>query len=258
MILVMLGGLAFVFPIAVYCVILALLNRRGHPIMVPGTWDFAEVLFACSGFLVFGGPAILTGFHQRWRDYWLFGQRRALIGMHDWSFWIGVWALYFVIVIGGSIFLLWRRRLVTAIYNVEPAAFAECLGQVLDRLGLDWVRHENRVFIGRHAVPVEAAGGGSPLPFAGAPPHAAELPARVLLELEPFPALRHMTLHWSDDAGPLRTEVETALEQALTQAPASSDNPVALGFLSMAVFLFMAVFFIMAWSLLLLWRASRM
>lgn len=256
----MLGGLAFVFPIAVYCLILALLNRRGHPIMVPGTWDFAEVLFACSGFLVFGGPAILTGFHQRWRDYWLFGQKRALAGMHDWSFWIGVWAAYFVIVIAGSILLLWQRRLVTAIYNVEPASFVDCLAQVLDRLGLDWVRSENRVFIGRQPASVATTAGGSRPVFAGmvgSPPHPTEMPPRVVLELEPFAALRHLTLRWSPDAGALRTEVEAELEQALMQVP-TSRNSVAFWFLSIAVFLFATVFLTMAFCVFLLWRAGRL
>lgn len=237
----MLGGLAFIFPVAVYCLILASLNRRKHPIMVPGTWDFAEVLFACSGFLVFGGPIILSGFHQRFREYWLFGPRRALHGVQDWPFWIGIWALYFLFIIGGSAFLLWRRRLTTAIYNIEPPAFLECLGQVLDHLQLDWTRSENRIFItGR----------------ASAEPESVPLNRQIVLELDPFPSLRHLTLHWAADAEPVRTQVESELEHALVhvQTPAS---PVAAWMLSAAACLFTLMFFSLAFLGLLLMRAQR-
>ena len=47
--------LAFVI-LAIYLLILGAINRRQHPLMVYGPWDFAGVLFAASGFLLFGGP----------------------------------------------------------------------------------------------------------------------------------------------------------------------------------------------------------
>ena len=59
--------MAFLFPLAVYCLILGLINRRRHPLMVSAAWDFAGLLFAASGFLAFGLPGILNGFTERGR-----------------------------------------------------------------------------------------------------------------------------------------------------------------------------------------------
>ena len=42
---------AFLFPLAVYCLVLGLINRRRQPLMVSAGWDFAGLLFAASGFL---------------------------------------------------------------------------------------------------------------------------------------------------------------------------------------------------------------
>ena len=56
--------LVFLFPLAIYCLIVSLLNRRPRPVMVSGTWDFAGVLFAVSGFLLLGGPVMLTSLSE--------------------------------------------------------------------------------------------------------------------------------------------------------------------------------------------------
>ena len=42
----LLGFLAVCFPFGIYCLIVARLNHRAHPVMVWGVWDFAGVLFA--------------------------------------------------------------------------------------------------------------------------------------------------------------------------------------------------------------------
>src|ERR1700758_3195552 len=49
----------FFFPIALYCLILGMINRRPHPVMVSGSWDFFGLLLAASGLLLFGGPTVL-------------------------------------------------------------------------------------------------------------------------------------------------------------------------------------------------------
>ena len=38
--------LAFLLPVAIYCFILAILNRRGKPLLVSGVWDSVGLLFA--------------------------------------------------------------------------------------------------------------------------------------------------------------------------------------------------------------------
>jgi len=61
-------------PLALYLLALGWVNRRPRPMMAAGTWDFAGVLFALSGFLLFGGPALLGGLDEQSRWYWLLGQ----------------------------------------------------------------------------------------------------------------------------------------------------------------------------------------
>src|SRR6266849_3966820 len=140
--------LAFVVPLAIYSLILAHLNRSRHPIMVSGSWDFVGILFAASGFLLLGGPAILTGLHEQWRLSWLLGQTRFLNGFgENWYFWLGLWALYFVLVVSGAVFLLRRRRNQSSVYNVQPVMLDKILVQVLDQLGMDWQRGRGGHFV---------------------------------------------------------------------------------------------------------------
>ncbi len=70
--------LVFLVPVAIYCLVLHWINSRNHPVVLPGTWDFAGVLFAASMLLLLGGPAILTGLYQHWRLFWTFGQTHFL------------------------------------------------------------------------------------------------------------------------------------------------------------------------------------
>lgn len=228
MILVTLGGLVFLFPVAVYCFLLASINRRRHPVMLPGNRDFVEVLTACSGFLLFGGPCILTSFDQRWRDYWFYGRVSALHGMSNswWNYWFALLALYLLVIAGAAWYLLRRRRLVTAIYNIHPKVLQEKLAEVLDRLLLDWQQSDQRIFIGYRADP--------------------ERPGRenqkLVLEIDPVPALRHVTLHWPSDAGLLRMEIEHELARACLEVT-TPDNPVGTWMSAIAWCLCSVMFF---------------
>jgi hypothetical protein len=47
---------------------------------------------------------------------------------------------------------------------------------------------------------------------------------RVVLQVNPWPAFRHVTLHWSNVGGILRVAIEAALRRALAQVR-TSDNP---------------------------------
>jgi len=257
--------LAFVIPLAFYCLVLSVINRRRRPVIVPGSWDFAGVLFAASGFLLLGGPAILTGLYEQWRLAWLLGQTRHLQGIgENWSFWISLWLLYFAVVGGVSAVVLWRRKAQTSIYNIDPAVFAEVLTLVLDRLGLQWrhngprrllLRFRELSLVDTAAVAAfqprsEAAGTralAAPYPQHGAVtaqgPSITAHPWSVLT-VEPFPAMRHVTLHWLSHDEMIRLEVEAELDKALTQVP-TSENPVAGWFLTLSLGLFCAVFLVL-------------
>jgi hypothetical protein len=263
--------LAFVLPLAVYCLILYALNRRHHPVVLSGTWDFAGVLLAASGFLLLGGPAILTGFYEQWRLSWLLGRTYYLQGLgENWSFWISLWLLYFAVVAGGSAWLLWRRRRITSIYNIEPRVFLDVLPQVLDRLGLDWVDQGPRQFRVRFRGPLLEGGKESndSIPFqelsklASRPPMAKASLAPLEktaataappsdspwteLGWESSPAMRHVSLRWRGSAEALRREVETQLAEALAERR-SSPSAMSAWFLSLGLgFFFFALLLLCA------------
>jgi len=87
-------------PLGLYLLLLGHINRQSRPVVVSGTLDFIGVLFAASGFLLFGGPAILTGLNENWRSFWLLGDpavsRDSLLA--QWQFWVFLWALYFLCI----------------------------------------------------------------------------------------------------------------------------------------------------------------
>ncbi len=216
--------LAFVVPLAIYLLILAYLNRRRHPTVMPGTWDFVGVLFGASGFILLGGPAILTGLYEHWRLSWLLGDTHYLQGLgENWSFWVSLWVVYFAVVVVVATIALWRRRCLTSIYNVEPTVFEDVLAQVLDRQGFEWLRQTSqRILIKTRGLSNSAQW--------------------VALDLDPFQAMRHVSLRWGQDADALRVEVERELSRILAEVP-SGPNPIGGWFFSLGVGLFLVTFF---------------
>ena len=246
MTLFLFAGLAFLFPIAVYCLLLALVNAREHPTLVSGPWDFAGALFGVSGFLVVGGPCILAGLHGRWREHIVHGGKIAdLVGFSsEWGhLWKLAWLIYFGLVIGGAALLLWRRRRFSVVYNIDPAVLDEALAVVCGRLKLEMARMANRIQIG--AAAPQAAGAlreavrvayplGDGVADAGSQ-------AGASLALDPFPAMRNVTLAWDEIDTPVRRDVEAELGKVLLEVPAP-DNPSAGWFLTIATCLFGAIF----------------
>jgi len=270
---------AFLFPLAVYCLLLGLINRRRHPLMVSGAWDFAGLVFAASGFLAFGLPGLLSGFSEHGRRLALFGRPPAA----DEGSWAWFWDLfeglcstlfnmgssavllaYFAIVVTGCALILWQRQSQTAVYNVHPEVFDEVFVAVLDAAGLTWSRAGNRYFIRRRDRAREAAKksseGAEPAPPVLVREHlpAAERRGRypatsddieqsAYLEVDPSPALCHVTLRWEADDEEPRQQVEAELRRALVEVR-TRHNPAAawlmtLGgvLLAAAVMLFVSV-----------------
>src|SRR5207237_2461249 len=102
--------------------------------------DFAGVLLATAGCLIVGGPLILAGAQQGWRR--TLRHRSFAAAFHDlpelsWP-WLLLWVAYFVLVAGGSAWLLWRRRSSTSVYNIDPAAPDKLIPALLDPLDPPW------------------------------------------------------------------------------------------------------------------------
>jgi hypothetical protein len=250
--------LAFLFPVALYVLGLALVNRARHPVIISGPWDFAGVLFAASGFLLLGGPVVLSGFYHEWRLAWLLGQGRFLqSATWAWSFWISVWLLYFAGIVGGSALLLRRRRHVTSIYNVEPAVCEGLLAGTFDRLGLE-VRSGGAQRLLLSARPsresaeigaYEASNVGLGSPESASSRQSASLPDRLEAEptswievrVDPSPSMYHVALHWKGPVGVLREEVEGELARACAST-VTMGNPIAGFLMSLSTGLFFVIF----------------
>jgi hypothetical protein len=278
--------LAFLFPVAVYFLALAVINGRRRPTVISGPWDFVGVLFATSGFLLVGGPWILTNLNTEWRNLLLQGRFGGLNGQSSqwWYVWIGVWIVYFAAVVAGAVYLLRRRRLVTVIYNAEPAIVEEALAQTLDRLGLEGGLVGTRLHIGMRVrggsesaeeslAPSDSTSDPG-LPSAGsfrsgeAVPTAftAELPASspvfdvgrtAVVELDPFLSVHHMTLRWQTPTAEdrlLRRDVEAELAKVLAEVQ-STPNPATGWFLTISSCLFLLM--LVGLALLILVESRR-
>src|SRR5258708_11566556 len=103
------------FPLAIYFLILAILNRRDHPVAVSGTWDFAGVLLAASGFLLLGGPLLLRTLCDHWRVAAMTDGRLRLDDVEG-ILVFAVFLMYFLGVVIGAVYLLRGRRDSIAVY----------------------------------------------------------------------------------------------------------------------------------------------
>lgn len=236
---------AFLFPLALYCFALGVINRRGSPLLVPATWDFVGVLGAASGFLVLGVPAMLSSFSEHWRTVWIVGRGPSSESLEEpFEAWLFVSVGYFVAVLVIAALVIWRRRLQTEIYNVETVVFEEVLQGVFESLEVKWMRSGRRFLLERNgvsqgernramqeairtkpSVPPQARGEASAAGFLETGGD------RACVEVDLAPMLHHATLRWEPGNGALRGLVEAELERILPDVR-TSDNPMGGWFLA--------------------------
>lgn len=211
-------------PLALYLLMLALINRRSRAMMISGPWDFLGVIFAVSGFLGLFGPVLLTSIDERMRRFWIVGQRDGplISPEHQSTLSILLFVLYFVLVLGGISFLLWKRRSVTAVYNVDHDVFGAVLGKVLTHKQIQYQQVANCLFL-------------------KAPQQEGNLLAaeRCSVEVDPSKRFCHVTLQWEPAKSLLRQEIEKELEEELEKVPAP-DNPAGDWLLVISGILFLA------------------
>src|SRR5262249_14745420 len=129
---------AFLVPLGLYLVAIGLLNRRGQPMLVSGPIDLIGLLFGVSGFLLVGGPAIISSLHENWRMWWLLGDYGVDSDSLDafQPLWLLVCAGYFVFVVGGCAWLFRQYRALTSIYSVRPEVVPEVIMSVCRNTGI--------------------------------------------------------------------------------------------------------------------------
>jgi hypothetical protein len=231
--------LVFLFPLALYCLALAYLNRGPRPVMIPGVWDCIGLLFGLSGFLLWTMPSLVAISAARIM-YYLPGAADPLAA--------GLWsqliqAGYYTAVAVGAVLLLILRRSNTAIYNVETEHFGERLAVALADLGLDSIVEAGRYVI----APAEAftavsadAISAMPLPPGTAAKRLSAAPGGpryVEVRIDTFAAFCHVTLHWDRYSPQMRRDIENQLGRTLQHAGAP-DNPAAGWFLGFSGLVF--------------------
>lgn len=230
--------LAFFFPLAIYLLLLGLINRGRYPLIVSGVWDGIGLIFGVSGFLLFAGPAALSALGERWRMFWLFGKGDMVLAGPDgaWSFWIFLSVLYFLLIVAGAAYYLWRQRYLTAIYNADAAQVERALMEVCEQLGLNPVRSGDLFLFGMGLGSASGRKRVETTPFADESPAAcglrttdSELEQAAILEVDSFPLFRHVTLHWEPVDAPLRRMLESELSRRLSESP--SDESLLAGWL---------------------------
>jgi len=237
-------ALGVVLPLALYLVLLGLINRRTRPLMVPGTWDFAGLLFGLSGVFIFLGPTLIGMVYDRRELFWDRVSAHPEQGI-DWQTFVRTWGLiylaYFIFVVGFMGALLVDRRRQTAIYNVDPETLAEALTEVLTQEGVAFRQIGDTVEIGaRSSVPIEERSphvvtedslkSPNPLGVAVGPRH------RVTVEVDASRTLCHVTLKWSHSKNPWREQIERKLSAALDRTE-SPDSMLSVVFLMVACLL---------------------
>jgi hypothetical protein len=238
--------LAFFFPLALYLLVLGLVNRQRFPLLISGVWDGIGLLCGASGFLLFAGPAVLSGLSERWRLYWLLGKGdMPFSGPDGGRLWVFLSLVYFVLIVGTAVFYLRRQRPLTAIYNADAAQVAYALAHSCTQLGLQPVRSGDLFLFGfaadeSTAIQTHVA---ESKPISLLAPQA----RTAVLELESFPLMRHVTLRWDPGHTPLRPLVERELAQQLAELP--SDSSLLGGWLLTLGFLLLS--FELAGSLLI-------
>ena len=231
-------------PLALYLLVLGWVNRRPRPVLMAGTWEFAGVLFALSGFILFGGPAFLGSLDEQSRWFWLLGEAGSgKPSGASWAptIWVVIRLLYFALIAGGAALVLRRCRRLTSIYNVDPRAVFTALELTFQRLGLASRRIGDSFQIGGRTAgsakearneAIQATADAARTAGALTPASAETLLGDASLRVDTFPAMRHATLRWQPADSPVRREVERELPAALAETAPPEQESLLGGCLS--------------------------
>ncbi len=254
--------LVFVAPLAVYCMVLAMVNRRLRPVAVRGTWDLAGIIFAMSGLLFYVAPSVLALLYEKTLRAVPLDMDRSKIkagfaGALD--MWLGLTIVYFAVLAGVGGVLFWMRRRQFVIYNLDAASFDAALTRAVAALGLTARRYGNHVVLGAARDPAdEPTAVMSDNPVTPDNPVTADNPARTAparpgvvnlaqplatLEIDAFPALCNVSLTWREHVDSVRLDVERELTKALAEVR-TFDNPAGGWFLGVAAALFSVLFLV--------------
>jgi hypothetical protein len=243
--------LAFLLPVGFYCLILASINRRGKPLIVSGVWDSVGLLFAVSGFFLATVPMLVSEFYFRTFTFAGNGEFLGLWLQH----WI-LWLVYFLFLISASALMILWRAPKTMIFNVDLDLFPKALERTFANVGMCIARRNQQRLIlaplGR-GESQEITAISQPAPTLTG---ALEDSRNAELEIESFPSMCHVTLHWGNYAPEVRLQIEDELEKSLESA-APLDNPTAGWFLNISGLIFGTLLMVVLAFVILIMMSRR-
>lgn len=186
-------------PISVYLIWVGSINRQSRPVFVEGVWDFVALMFASSGLVLFGVPAVITSLNETWRRYWLTGEGPLPFATLEGSrvFWVFLWGLYLVLVIAVFWILLSRRKNWYCVYNVDLDQLDVAATRALETTGFQ-VRRIGHFFLLKDPNSM----------------------LEETVELDLFRPLSHASLYFSNPNGIACRQVILSLGENLSGSPA--------------------------------------
>jgi hypothetical protein len=205
LIVICFSGAFCVAPVSFYLCWLASVNRRDHPTVVNGVWDFVGLVAALAGFLIVGGLLLLTIVQN---DPRLFtgGDFQALRATWEvqWLAWVTVFLGYLGLITLAVVWTVRGRSGWLSVYNVDLNSIATAIDDSLARTGVQATRSGN-------------------LWHRGEP----------LVEVIPFHGTSHATVCLRSNDHSLRAEIERHLRDHLSRA-ISPGNPASAWFSTLA------------------------
>ncbi len=187
-------------PATFYLCWLASVNKKSHPTVVSGKWDFVLVLAALSGFLLVGGALLLTLVQSDTRFILRgnFGQLREGWGQNAVA-WLLVAIGYLLLIIGTAALTLTNRSRWLSIYNLDAANAERVIDSALEHSQIQNVtRYGNRWADGRG-----------------------------ILEMVPFHGMSHVTIRLISESSVTRAEIEKQLRAELNTTGTADNRSAA-------------------------------
>jgi len=181
-------------PVAIYLIWVGGISRQSRPSIVGGSWDFVALMFAGSGLVLVGLPAVITSIYETWRRYWLTGEGPIPFASLEGSrwFWLFIWMAYFVMVLILSFILIYRRGCWTYFYNVDPLAFDSAIAHALEQSGFQYRKFGNLYIL-----------------------HNPDDGVEEIMEVEAFTFFRHGSIFFNKPKGILSRHLRSLISESL-------------------------------------------
>ena len=229
------GSLLCLMPLALYLLFLASLNHRRRPTWMSGRWDFTALLLGLSGFLLLGGPLMVTLIDSTWRGM-LFG------GNFDrhrsaWDANSRIWSVtavgYLLALIGFVVYVMNRRESVAVVYNIDLPSINGLIARAAGKLGLT-----AREVPGGWEFSRSLSSGGLDLDLVQL--RGQRTAGR--LSVDAFDAFRNVTMRWSNCDPKVRLAIDDEIRGMCDQAE-SVENAAAGWLMTAAVTTFVVMLF---------------